>query len=524
MKRTVIVMVCGASLAGCSQLTNHFIVDAAATQGETTIAAQKGEEAMPPINLDTFCFPEDLGTADAKGVRPCARTAYDRALKPRVGQTKEETRLARNQLMLTIIRRSEVVCNYHKGAIMANSAAADFSTGLLSSVASTLSSAFSPVTTKTALSTVSAISSATGTGLRANVYQNVLAPAVVTEINNQRAGMRSQILARKTEDIGSYPITEALYEVERYHELCSFYVGLAALAKDRTPKARSKEDIQQEIEQLRRAQKDLSARTPTGTFGNLEKASIKEQYELNSRRILTLLRLQEIAPGQNQISIPAKKHSAITSADDALRAAVQASTSVNTIRLVIQQMKQDKTRVDGAVKSAVTAEKAIGAAALKSTGDVDLQDKAKLAIAMLKDLKKLKADGDPVLQQLLQAAEKAKIEADTQSTIAGKGAESAVELAKQVALAPGTASAELNAAKALVAANIASEAALSAAKLADQAKASADTVKKKADQAEASAADIQKLAPPENQAGAGRSGAPSPMSSASQPVTSGGKL
>jgi len=29
-------------LAGCSQLTNHFIVDAAATQGETTVAAQKG--------------------------------------------------------------------------------------------------------------------------------------------------------------------------------------------------------------------------------------------------------------------------------------------------------------------------------------------------------------------------------------------------------------------------------------------------------------------------------------------------
>jgi len=364
MKRAVIAMVCGAGLAGCSQLTNHFIVDAAATQGETTVAAQKGEEAMPPINLDTFCFPEDIGAAGANGIKPCARTAYDRALKPRAGDTKEETRLARNQLMLTIIRRSEVVCNYHKGAIMANSAAADFSTGLLSSVASTLSSAFSPVTTKTALSTVSAISSATGTGLRANIYQNVLAPAVVTEINNQREVMRSQILARKGEDISSYPITEALYEVERYHELCSFYVGLAELAKDRKPKARSKEEIQQEMAKLKEQRKSIKLELDAlqGTNSELERENVELEFKIISSRIQNLMRLEEIAPGQSQASTSPNIQGVDAIADDGILASHQASVSVAKADEAVKQIEAHiKTLNDAVTRAETNRDKADGA-------------------------------------------------------------------------------------------------------------------------------------------------------------------
>lgn len=291
MKRVICTVICIVALSGCSKLTGEFIVNSAVTEGPIPTPAQKGEEPFPPIDLNTFCIPQDLQNS------PCTRTAYQRALKAEGSETSEDARLARNQLMLAVLRRSEEVCNFHKGAIMATSAATGFTTGFMSAALSTLSSAFTPATTKTALSASAAITDAAGTGLRANIYQNVLAPAVVTEITNQREARLKQILARKVEDISSFPITEALYEVERYHELCSFYVGIAALAKDRAPKARTKEDIQNEIDKLIAQRAPLVARLDAKPV-TTEQKSIDEEYKILSSRIQNLMRLQEIVPSE----------------------------------------------------------------------------------------------------------------------------------------------------------------------------------------------------------------------------------
>lgn len=205
MKQVLSLLACALVLSACSEFRGMYIVDAASIRdGNTTKAAQQGKEAAPPIDLSTYCFPEDLepvkttDTAAQKAARTCASIAYNKAAS---STNPKAAQLARNKLTLDIMSNSEDICSFHKGAIMANSAGMDFSTGFLSSVLSTLSTAFTPATTVTALSAGSAITSAAGTGLRANVYQNLLTAAIVTEIENKRKAMRKQILARQGEPV-----------------------------------------------------------------------------------------------------------------------------------------------------------------------------------------------------------------------------------------------------------------------------------------------------------------------------------
>jgi len=318
MKRMLTVCVCALGLGACSNVTGLYIVDAASTEGDTTVAAQKGQESPQPIDLNSYCFPEDTETKleevtvlsgnQSKTVtvtkRRCikpVKLAYKRAV---LDPLPDERRQSRNRLILTVMRRSEQVCDFHKGAIMANAGAMNFTSGFLSSVLSTMSTAFNPIGTKTALSAGAAVSGAAGTGLQANIYQNILTPAIITEIQNKRVPMRKNILSRLNEGVADYSITEALFEIERYHNQCSFYVGLAELAKDRTVKAKTKDVIQKEIDLLKTQRKKLEPVEESDRTGSLQDQEKYNEYKIYSGRIQNLMRLQEGAPGENIVSKP----------------------------------------------------------------------------------------------------------------------------------------------------------------------------------------------------------------------------
>ena len=85
-----------------------------------------------------------------------------------------------------IINRSVDICNYHKGAILANKSVFDFSTGLLATILGTASGAVGGETAARILGTASGAVSATGLALDANFYQNLFATAIIREIDTSR--------------------------------------------------------------------------------------------------------------------------------------------------------------------------------------------------------------------------------------------------------------------------------------------------------------------------------------------------
>lgn len=487
MKRVLYVCVCALGLGACSTLTGHYIADAASTEGTYSAAAQRGETPAPPIDLNTYCFPNDMErTKDSNGVVTSfcplfKRTAYEKASAAGVGESQEDVRQARNHLVLTIMRRSEDICTYHKGAIMANAAALDFSTGFLSAVLSTLSTAFTPVTTTTALSAGSAISSAAGTGIRANMYQNILTPAIVTEIENVRVVMRKKILARQAEMPEHYSITEALFEVERYHKQCSFYVGVAELAKDRTPKARTKEDIQKEIKELRLQRDEL---TPKMAAGHMEVEEAKGEYAILSNRIQNLMRLQEIAPGESMLPTPSGAYPADLESTDALLYSHQANVSVADARTAVQQIKTDGEVWAKAVAWAELNHEIAKSALAKAPKDETLIAAERGALSLLEKFKTENDQNTQAIADDLTQAEKFLNVAIEASTIVATKADLAVGAAAAAKLTTTDArDREVQIAKARVSADEARQAVTNARKSADSAMAAAVHSKSIADQA-----------------------------------------
>jgi len=206
---------------------------------------------------------------------------------------------SRNELISAILRRSEAICSVSKGAIFSASAMAGFATDSLSLLASTLSTAFTPAGTKTALSSSAAIVSGVGTAADANFFQNVLSTAIIREIDSARSFDRANILKKLEVPTAKYPIELALFELEQYHSKCSFYYGISVLAKGTVVEARTKEQIQSEINVLMSESASLQTLiSQAKSAGNpaLED-QLNSQLSNNMMRIENLRVQRSLAPG-----------------------------------------------------------------------------------------------------------------------------------------------------------------------------------------------------------------------------------
>ena len=285
-------------LSACSRVTDLYVVDAAVIPNEN--APVKGGKPPPPINLDTYVFPEErfLGVkynAEKKIFEPVPhgndtllRTAYVKA----VGDKG-----ARNRLQHQILIRSHEICTFHKAAILSNSAFISFTTGLGSTILSGVSAALGG---EAALSMLSSAVSATGTAVKAEFYQDLLAAAIVKEIDKLRQVELEGFLDRQTESITDYTIDEAIRDVNAYHLKCSFFEGVVSLGKDKVDKPMTRKEIDEEIRELGKEQEDLRKvfMDTTGKYSDAQKRDAELRSNLITTRMQTLTLMRPNAPGR----------------------------------------------------------------------------------------------------------------------------------------------------------------------------------------------------------------------------------
>jgi hypothetical protein len=187
---------------------------------ELVVRAQGGVLA-PPVHKDSS--PSDRG---CQAPDPTERDSEPR-LDPRAQMSPEE---ARNLLQSLLIKRSERICETHKGAIVSYSAGANLSLTLISAALGTAGALATGGTTQV-LSGLSALAGTTRAGIQEDVFHKILAPAVVKQINQDRAEHLDKITPNRTKKITEYNVADAVADVIRYHDRCSFYSGLASLTE-----------------------------------------------------------------------------------------------------------------------------------------------------------------------------------------------------------------------------------------------------------------------------------------------------
>lgn len=190
-------------------------------------------------------------------------------------QTAEQNKSAevRDALIDHLIWRSEQICTRHKAGILGYSTATNLT---LSSLTTVLGAAGAIVSGELAKSILSG-GAATASGLRSNISDEVfyryVTPAVLGKISDLRESDYKYIQGRrkvavsadktkpggpteaeieyKPRDYSQYSAREAVVDVERYHQKCSFYVGLEALARNLPRYEDTRQGLKTRVEDLK---------------------------------------------------------------------------------------------------------------------------------------------------------------------------------------------------------------------------------------------------------------------------------
>lgn len=243
MRQGIAVLACAAlastTLSGCARLQAQARVDPRTvayynpgwsnpTPGHANTADPKGRDCpkrLPgdshsgAINLDCFHFPNDQS----------GDTAYQQAIVPRDGNplaTNATATAARNRLGAILVGRSDEVCLRELGDLIADEGIANTA---LTTLDSFFSTAATIVTGEQAKSILSGLAGASNTGrttLRAEVYRNALTPAIAHAIINEREKERRVLDKMYARPIETYSIDQMIVDINRYHQICSFYNGV----------------------------------------------------------------------------------------------------------------------------------------------------------------------------------------------------------------------------------------------------------------------------------------------------------
>lgn len=253
--------------------------------GEQIVEAPGG--VLRSVNLDSF----KLKIGDAT-----------------LGINEVQTKEQRNAWISFLLNRSAEQCDYHQAAIITTQSAVN---GIAGGTAGVLGGAGALVTGATAARILSGSAGAV-TGLRAQynevVYQNLISTAVIRKIEELRAPKRADIKKAMEADIGRYNIHQALLDINEYHTLCSFHVGLVALTDDKQSLRPLTGSLEAQINSAKEAIEDLETRIDN-ELAKLANPS-SQQASVSNARIeewRRSIRDQEAIrrSAQNQLSIAA---------------------------------------------------------------------------------------------------------------------------------------------------------------------------------------------------------------------------
>ena len=238
MRQGIAVFACAAlastTLSGCARLQAQARVDPRTvayynpgwsnpTPGHANTADPKGRDCpkrLPgdshsgAINLDCFHFPNDQS----------GDTAYRQAATVS-GDGKAAT-AARNRLGAILVGRSDEVCLRELGDLIADEGIANTTLTTLDSFFSTAATIVTGEQAKSILSGLAGASNPGRTTLRAEVYRNALTPAIAHAIINEREKERRELDKMYARPIETYSIDQMIVDINRYHQICSFYNGV----------------------------------------------------------------------------------------------------------------------------------------------------------------------------------------------------------------------------------------------------------------------------------------------------------
>jgi hypothetical protein len=180
-----------------------------------------------------------------------------------VSGTDATTRKAqRDSFAWMLIRRSNEICEVHKGSITADSNMIDFGFAQTSTILSGLGGILTGADTTRILSGSAAAVNAMQGKTHDAFYQDKLASAITQSIDGQRAKSLSVLEAGLAKDYNDYSADQMLVDVVSYHQQCSFYAGVDALA---TAAANSQPTVNSTQAQIQTLQSSKSALTAAGS-------------------------------------------------------------------------------------------------------------------------------------------------------------------------------------------------------------------------------------------------------------------
>lgn len=216
IKVFVLVTPCFA-LAACGTFQAQSRVDPIRIASYHSVRDACVEQAFPrdrrggATNLDCFQFDGD------------SYTAYQLAKRDATG---------RNKLASYLIGESNTVCTRELGDLTANQAMVNAGLGILTTVFGTAGSIVTGQLAGNILSGAASGANSTRGHINAEVYREQLSPRVTRAIRDLRRTEHAALRGKFTNTIAQYDVETMIADVNDYHQLCSYYIGLDLILKD----------------------------------------------------------------------------------------------------------------------------------------------------------------------------------------------------------------------------------------------------------------------------------------------------
>jgi hypothetical protein len=156
----------------------------------------------------------------------------------------------RNQIINVFRRMSDEACGEHLARISANAASYNFLLGTITNLTAGLATFVGGGSTTQGLAAGAAFSSGTRSLVNEQFYSQQIGPIITRAIRENRDQQGNAIVEKMKTDQNAYPVDQALFELGRYHESCSFYVGVELLNRAVATQRRTKAELDAEINAL----------------------------------------------------------------------------------------------------------------------------------------------------------------------------------------------------------------------------------------------------------------------------------
>jgi hypothetical protein len=214
-------------LSSCSQIASNYRVE---------------QVLRPSGTVKSYIrFNADTGEAYAE----VNTESFQKVLAEATSKTKKEA------LAFELMSLSDESCERHKSLIISNANTWNISTGTVTNVLAGLGTVVGGESTKAALSAGAALSNSSRSLVNEQIYANALATTILRAIELKRSEVKKQIYnGLATTNQSNYSAYQMLYDLDYYHQQCSFMVGMVEITKALENRKATRSDIQEQIKFL----------------------------------------------------------------------------------------------------------------------------------------------------------------------------------------------------------------------------------------------------------------------------------